>query len=125
VRRAGLVLAAALAVALAAPASAGTHFVGVRTADVIQDAYILSKTRVHKGNIQFELDNSHAMDPHDLLIVKGTDNTGKPVGSVPETAAGDVADDVTIKLKPGRYYLYCDIGFHEEQGMYAKLKVVD
>lgn len=122
-RRAGLVLAAAVAVALVAPASAGTtKFLGART---VGDAtFALNKTKVHPGYFDFQLDNSHGGDPHSLVIRKGTDNTGKLVGRI-DTSAGAVEDTADpVRLKRGRYYLYCDVATHEQQGMWVKLKVV-
>jgi hypothetical protein len=115
---AALGLVAALLSAPAAPAEAaaaparlqvGAHEFGLT----------LSRARVPAGKVRIELVN-YGEDPHDLKLrrVRGT-----RVHSLPEALPGGVVSR-KLKLRAGRYKVWCSVADHRKLGMRARLRVV-
>ena len=79
----------------------------------------LSRARIRAGDAIVELVNA-GQDAHDLKLrrVGGTTTRSWPV--VP--AGGHV--DEELRLRPGRYRLWCGLPGHAEAGMRATLVVV-
>jgi FtsP/CotA-like multicopper oxidase with cupredoxin domain len=65
-----------------------------------------------------ELRNA-GQDAHDLRMRR---LGGKRVYAWPVTQAGRVVDE-TVRLRPGRYVLYCSLADHRARGMVAMLVV--
>ena len=82
-------------------------------------SYRLSRTKVQAGNVIVELVNG-GQDTHDLDIRR---IGGTRIFRFPSVQPGQVVDR-ELKLRPGRYQLWCAIADHEEQGMHAVLRVV-
>ena len=81
-------------------------------------SFSLSRQHVRAGSAVIELAN-FGQDPHDLRIqrVGATHVAGTPV-----VAPGDRAD-LTVRLVPGRYSLWCSVADHRQRGMRATLVV--
>ncbi len=67
------------------------------------------------------------MDPHNLFLRRVDSGSADPQYTIPaadpfEVAPGETAS-ATFNLTPGEWYLWCDLGLHEEQGMNAHLTV--
>ena len=82
-------------------------------------SYSLSRRKVKAGEVIVELVN-RGQDAHDLDIER--------VGSThvfhfPKVQPGQVVDR-ELRLRPGRYRLWCAIADHKERGMHATLRVV-
>ena len=82
-------------------------------------SYSLSRTKVRAGRVIVELVN-RGQDTHDLDIRR---IGGTRIFHFPSVQPGQVVDR-ELKLKPGRYQLWCAIADHREQGMHAVLRVV-
>jgi plastocyanin len=80
--------------------------------------YVLSRHSVKAGPAIVELAN-FGEDPHDLRIQRVG---ARHVGGTPEVQPGDYYD-LSVKLLPGRYRLWCSIGNHRRLGMQAVLTV--
>jgi plastocyanin len=80
--------------------------------------YVLSRHSVKAGQAIVELAN-FGEDPHDLRIQRVG---ARHVGGTPEVQPGDYYD-LSVKLLPGRYRLWCSIGNHRRLGMQAVLTV--
>lgn len=81
--------------------------------------YSLSRTRVRSGRVIVELVN-RGQDTHDLDLRR---IDGTHVFHFPSVLPGQVVDR-ELKLRPGRYLLWCAIADHNERGMHAVLRVV-
>lgn len=79
---------------------------------------VLSRPSVKAGVVEIELQNT-GEDPHDLRVrrVGGTHTF-----SVPLTDAGK-RRSVAIRMRPGRYRLWCSVANHAALGMQAYLRV--
>jgi hypothetical protein len=106
----GFALAGLLAPAAAAPARLGV------TAK--EFSFSLSRTTLKRGPAIIELDN-FGEDVHDLRLrrIGGTRTYG-----LPATKAGRRAE-LDVRLRPGRYRLWCSIADHRSRGMYASFRV--
>ena len=82
-------------------------------------SYSLSRTKVKAGRVIVELVN-RGQDTHDLDIRR---IGGTHIFHFPSVDPGQVADR-ELKLRPGRYQLWCAIADHNERGMHAVLRVV-
>jgi len=81
--------------------------------------YSLSRSRVTSGRVIVELVN-RGQDTHDLDLRR---IGGTHVFHFPSVLPGQVVDR-ELKLRPGRYLLWCAIADHSERGMHAVLRVV-
>jgi hypothetical protein len=81
--------------------------------------YSLSRTKVKAGRVIVELVNN-GQDTHDLDIRR---MGGTHIFHFPSVLPGQVADR-ELKLRPGRYLLWCAIADHRERGMHAVLRVI-
>ena len=81
--------------------------------------YSLSRSNVKAGRVIVELVN-HGQDTHDLDIRRVG---GKHIFRFPSVQPGQVVDR-ELKLRPGRYLLWCAIADHNELGMHATLRVL-
>ena len=79
---------------------------------------VLSRPSVKAGVVEIELQNN-GEDPHDLRVrrVGGTHTF-----SIPLTKPG-ARRSVAIRLRPGRYRLWCSVADHRVLGMKALLRV--
>jgi hypothetical protein len=79
---------------------------------------VLSRPSVKAGVVEIELQNT-GEDPHDLRVrrVGGTHTF-----SVPLTDPGK-RRSVAIRMRPGRYRLWCSVANHAALGMQAYLRV--
>ena len=82
-------------------------------------SYSLSRAKVRAGHVIVELVN-RGQDTHDLDIRR---IGGTRIFHFPSVQPGQVVDR-DLKLRPGRYLLWCAIADHREQGMHAVLRVV-
>jgi hypothetical protein len=82
-------------------------------------SYSLSRTKVKAGRVIVELVN-RGQDTHDLDIRRVG---GTHIFHFPSVLPGQVVDR-ELKLRPGRYLLWCAIADHRERGMHATLRVV-
>lgn len=78
---------------------------------------VLSRASVRAGVVEIELQNV-GQDPHDLRLrrVGGTHTF-----SIPLTRPG-ARRTVAIRLRPGRYRLWCSVADHRALGMQALLR---
>jgi len=81
--------------------------------------YSLSRTKVRAGRVIVELVN-RGEDTHDLDLRR---IGGTRIIHFPSVQPGQVVDR-QLKLRPGRYLLWCAIADHRERGMHAVLRVV-
>jgi hypothetical protein len=113
--RAAALLAALLA--LAVPASAAAP---PARAQVVAKEFSLALSRpwVKAGPAVVELAN-FGEDPHDLRLqrIGGTKVYGTPI-----VQPGGVYD-LSLRLQPGRYRLWCSLGDHRARGMVTTLVV--
>jgi hypothetical protein len=79
---------------------------------------VLSRASVRAGPVQIELQND-GEDPHDLRLrrVGGTHTY-----SIALTKPG-ARRSITVRLRPGRYRLWCSVANHRALGMQAVLRV--
>jgi plastocyanin len=115
--RIALVLLATVLV-VAAPADGHTSVTRLQVV-AREFSFTLSRTKVHAGNAIIELAN-FGQDPHDLRADR-IGHTGSSAAIDP--VAGGQQGELFIKLKPGRYHLYCSLADHESRGMSAELVV--
>lgn len=101
--------------ALLAPASTAPARLGVTAKEF---RFSLSRTTLKHGPAVIELDN-FGEDVHDLRLrrVGGTRTYG-----VQGTKPGGRAE-LSVRLRPGRYRLWCSIADHRARGMYATFRV--
>ncbi len=100
---------------------------------------MISATTIPAGEVTFNVINSSADVEHEMVVAALPDMaTGLPyeedtarvnedidganLGEVPELAPG-ASGDLTIRLKPGTYALYCNIPGHYASGMWTILTV--
>ena len=81
--------------------------------------YVLSRRTVVAGPAIVELVN-FGEDPHDLRLQR---IGGTRVYATPQVQPGDYYD-LSLKLLPGRYRLWCGIANHRALGMQAVLTVL-
>jgi plastocyanin len=117
---------AAAAVALVAVAFAALTFgalaLGAAPARVQvvakEYSFTLSRLHVRAGQATVELAN-FGQDPHDLRLQRVG---AKHIAGVGIVSPGQLKD-LTLKLAPGRYSLWCSIANHRQLGMHATLTV--
>jgi hypothetical protein len=96
------------------------HHPPARVQVVAQEfSYRLSRTKVRAGRVIVELVNG-GQDSHDLDLRR---IGGTRIFHFPSVQPGQVVDR-ELKLRPGRYQLWCAIADHNERGMHAVLRVV-
>ena len=78
-----------------------------------------SRTQLLSGTVTVEFNNSHAQDPHDLWLRKGT--TTYAFDTVEKESKATKA----LALSAGTWTLWCEIGDHKERGMVASVTVSD
>ena len=78
----------------------------------------LSKPAVKAGVLEIELQND-GEDPHDLRVRRVG---GSHTFSIPLTQPGK-RRTVAIRVRPGRYRLWCSVADHRALGMQALLRV--
>jgi plastocyanin len=81
-------------------------------------SFALSRLHVKAGAATIELQNL-GEDPHDLRLQRAG---AKHVAGLGTVSPGQIAD-LTLKLAPGRYSLWCSIANHRQLGMHATLVV--
>jgi hypothetical protein len=81
--------------------------------------YSLSRTKVKAGPVIVELVN-RGQDAHDLDLRRVG---GTHIFRFPGVQPGQFVDR-ELRLRPGRYILWCAIADHRERGMHAVLRVV-
>ena len=79
---------------------------------------VLSRQKVPTGLVKVELVN-FGEDPHDLRLrrVGGTHTF-----SIPLTGPGK-RRSIAIRMRPGRYQLWCSVADHRQLGMQTSLRV--
>ena len=82
-------------------------------------SYSLSRRTVKAGKVIVELVN-RGQDTHDLDLQRVG---GAHVFHFPDVKPGQVVD-LVLRLRPGRYRLWCATADHKERGMHAILRVV-
>ena len=82
-------------------------------------SYSLSRRTVKAGKVIVELVN-RGQDTHDLDLQRVG---GTHVFHFPDVKPGQVVD-LVLRLRPGRYRLWCATADHRERGMHAILRVV-
>ena len=78
----------------------------------------LSRPAVKAGVVEIELEND-GQDPHDLRVRRVG---GTHVFSVPLVGPGQ-RRTIDIRLRPGRYRLWCSVANHAALGMQTVLRV--
>jgi plastocyanin len=81
-------------------------------------SFSLSRTRLPAGQAVIELAN-FGQDPHDLRLQRVG---ARHIAGTPVAAPGSRAE-LTVKLLPGRYSLWCSVADHRARGMRATLVV--
>ena len=81
-------------------------------------SFTLSRLHVKAGRAVIELAN-FGQDPHDLRLQR---RGARHVAGLGVVAPGQRAD-LTLKLAPGRYSLWCSVANHRQLGMRATLVV--
>jgi hypothetical protein len=118
-RRVVIALAAAAVAALPAQAAAppSRMLVTAREFSLVSSRQVLV---VGRAIIQF---HNAGEDPHDLALrrIRRGHLTGRAF-RFPETRSGELSQR-TVKLRPGRWRLWCTLPGHKAAGMVAKLRV--
>ncbi len=116
-----LALAVALAGALVVPAAYAASARAPARVQVTASEFdfVLSRTKVRQGRAIVQLVNL-GEDPHDLALRRVARNarTYSTRALLPEEYA-----NITVRLYPGRYQLWCAVGDHRVRGMRATLTV--
>jgi plastocyanin len=81
-------------------------------------SFTLSRLRVKAGSAVVELVN-YGQDGHDLRLQRAG---SRHIAGIGELGAGKFAD-LSLKLAPGRYSLWCSVANHRALGMRATLVV--
>ena len=115
-RRAVLVGLAALALAAAAPGEARAPARLLVQAD--EYTLVLSRQSVPRGRALIQLVN-RGEDPHDLRLRR---RGGSHAISISEVRPGAIAQ-AGVRLRTGRYRLWCSLPGHRGRGMRAALRV--
>jgi hypothetical protein len=107
--------AAAVIAAAATPAAAAPARLGVTATEF---RFALSRTTLRRGAVLVELGN-FGQDVHDLRLrrIGGTRTYG-----LPETKPGE-RHELAVRLRPGRYRLWCSVANHRARGMWATFRV--
>jgi hypothetical protein len=100
---------------LAAPSAGAPARLGVVAKEF---RFSLSRTTLKHGRAIIELDN-FGEDVHDLRVRR---LGGTRTYALPETKPGERAE-LSIKLAPGRYRLWCATADHLQLGMRASFRV--
>ena len=110
-----LLAVGAVAAGLLAPNAAAPARLGVSAKEF---SFSLSRATLRRGPAVIELDN-FGQDVHDLRLrrIGGTRTYGVPV-----TKPGKRAE-LDVRLRPGRYRLWCSLADHRARGMYATFRV--
>ncbi|HEU0023420.1 MAG TPA: hypothetical protein VFQ12_02235 [Thermoleophilaceae bacterium] len=117
-RRAALLLGLALAVAVpVASAGAGSRATAVGVSER-EWRVALYRTRVPAGRVRLNVHN-YGEDGHDLAVRR----RGEVLASIPEVSPGE-GDTLRVRLRRGRYTVFCSLEGHEAKGMKARLVVV-
>ena len=89
-------------------------------AQVVEREYslTLSRVQVHAGTAVIEVVNM-GQDPHDLRVQRVG---ARHVAGTPVVTPGKRAE-LSLKLAPGRYSVWCSIADHRTRGMRATLVV--
>ena len=89
-------------------------------AQVVEREYTLTLSRLHlkAGPAIFEVDNL-GQDPHDLRVQR---IGARHIAGTPVVAPGKRAE-LSLKLAPGRYSVWCSVADHRKRGMRAVLVV--
>jgi plastocyanin len=82
-------------------------------------SFVLSRQHVKAGRAVVEVVN-FGQDPHDLRLRRAGSRHIAGIGLVAPGAHADL----TLKLRPGRYSLWCSVGDHRARGMRATLVVI-
>ena len=82
-------------------------------------SFVLSRQHVKAGRAVVEVVN-FGQDPHDLRLRRAGSHHIAGIGLVAPGAHADL----TLKLRPGRYSLWCSVGDHRARGMRATLIVI-
>lgn len=112
------VIATAAATA-ALPAAAGTKVESFMQVTEQEWTLTLSRQSVRAGNVSIEVVN-FGMDQHDLVVQKNVKGA-KPMRFKQLDPKG--RGERTLKLKAGRYALWCSLPGHKQKGMRATLTV--
>ena len=114
---AACIAAGALGLAVPAPAAAPSRLL------VGGDEFrlTLSRTSVKAGRVLIQLQN-RGEDDHDLRLQRVTTRPDAPVARWAETPPGQLTE-LTVRVRRGRYRLWCSLPGHEEAGMRATLRV--
>lgn len=125
---------------LAALAASGATAIGLQPSGTAAVSVTLSEWKlipsvksVPAGKIRFRVKNAGALE-HELVVLRtDTHHHALPVkgGKAVETGAlGGIEDmqpgetrSVTLRLKPGRYVLFCNLLGHYRAGQFAALRV--
>ena len=118
--RLGLTAVAVVAFGGSVPAPATPVIYPARVQVVAHEFRLsLSRVRLRAGPVIVQLAN-FGEDPHDLRFRRAG---GARIYAIPTTPPG--ADrDLEVKLRPGKFTLWCSIGDHRQRGMKATLSVV-
>jgi hypothetical protein len=82
---------------------------------------VLSRSRVAPGRAIIQLLN-RGEDDHDLRLRRITHRPGAPIARWPVTHPGELSE-LSLRLKNGRYRLWCSLPGHRTLGMRATLRV--
>jgi hypothetical protein len=82
---------------------------------------VLSRPQLVPGQAIIQLLN-RGEDDHDLRLRRITHRNGAPVARWALTHPGDVTE-LSLRLSPGRYRLWCSLPGHRALGMRATLRV--
>jgi hypothetical protein len=115
-RRSVLAGLAALALAAASPGEARAPARLMVQAD--EYSLVLSRQSVTRGAALIQLVN-RGEDPHDLRLRR---TGGSHAISISETRPGGIATAM-VRLRAGRYRLWCSLAGHRARGMRAALRV--
>jgi hypothetical protein len=115
-RRAFLFGLASLALTAAAPGEARAPARLMVQAD--EHSLVLSRQSVVRGAALIQLVN-RGEDPHDLRLRR---TRGSHAISISETRPGAIAQ-ARVRLRTGRYRLWCSLAGHRARGMRATLRV--
>jgi hypothetical protein len=115
-RRSVLAGLAALALAAASPGEARAPARLMVQAD--EYSLVLSRQSVIRGAALIQLVN-RGEDPHDLRLRR---TGGSHAISISETRPGGIATAM-VRLRAGRYRLWCSLAGHRARGMRAALRV--
>ena len=103
----------------AAPALAGTSFVGVSNGLGDEFSFTLSRTEVKPGLATIEYVNT-GEDPHNLKLKR---KGSRRVFKIGEKAPGEIGRITTDLKADSKYVLWCSLPEHRSRGMEARLEV--